>query len=481
MSYQWEGIQPETFAQANPFLAGLSNAWQTMGQYGQMQQQLAQGQIQGAQAQYAQPSALAALQNAQAQPALTRAQTTEANAQAAYMQLGLTPEAAAQAGYISGAQTQEALGSAAQSQGAARVSNVEAGNPALLAGGNVAQLYGLNSLLANSGNQGQGVPGVPAGTPSGQSPNGYQKIPGGLTGWPTVPPPPGGGNPLSPAIQQNNQPQIAKSMAMLQQMNANAAGYVANATTNIADWRAAQDDAANKSNNAAQMQQNLNKFHANYLASSLKGAFEGEIPSNWSGKIAKSVLDQNGDISAEQNADQASKNLAANFANTLQPQTTVEGLKISPLLKPSRLLDPDAEAASVDSMQAYINRQQEYQTFMNTARQRGMENPQVAKTLWNQYQVDRPAVDPTTGTINKQYQNTWPDYLTPQAMQQATAGQRATVTPVAADLKKYGAMNAPSAPPVQMPTFNNQQEFQSWYGQQPPAQQAAIRKQLGGQ
>jgi hypothetical protein len=447
MSYQWEGIEPETFAQANPFLAGLSNAWQTMGQYGQMQQQLAQGQLQQAQAQYANPMAQAALAQAQAQPALTQAQAAQALATAAYTQQGLTPEAIAEAGYINGAQTQEALGSAAQSQGAARVSNVEAGNPALLAGGNAGQLFGFNSLV-NGANQ--SAPGVPAGTPSGQA-SGFSTLPPALTGWPNVPPPPTGGNPLAPAIQQNNQSPMARAYAMMQQMNAQQAGYAANATQNITDWNAAQNDAADRSNNAAQMQQNLNKFSAEYDKSNLKGAFEGEIPSNWSGKIAKTVLDQNGDISHEQNADQASRNLAANFANTLQPNTTVEGLKISPLLKPSRLLDPDAKAASVDSMQAFINRQQEYQTFLNTARQRGIENPQVAKTLWNQYQADRPAVDPSTGSINKRYQNTWPDYLTPQAIMQATAGMRATVTPVAADLKKYGALPNSSSQSVADP------------------------------
>lgn len=184
MGFQWEGIQPETFAQANPLLTGL--------QYGaQTAEDMANASIANTQAQYASPMIQAQLANLQQQPALTQAQTSYINqgqlplaqANAAQIQFMLKnpefmmqgiPGMVAQLGYIQNAQPGLFGPGAGNSSGNPASAQAWQGAPFKAPSDNAQQMF--NPSFAAPGQQFTNAAALPQlplapGTNTNQSPN----------------------------------------------------------------------------------------------------------------------------------------------------------------------------------------------------------------------------------------------------------------------------------------------------------------------
>lgn len=245
MAIGLENFEPETFAQANPFLTGLSNAYQTMNQGAQAQQQQVA-------ANYAQPLAQANLANAQLQPGLTQAQTAQAQGAGAQgqAQAGLLRAQTPYAGYQAMGQYYSGLGRILGSAANPYIQFMQQmstpkGEAQMAVDPGLAQKYAQITQMLSQGSFGPGLPNIPnmmIGNPGAMPQNGSsapQMPQAPQTGAPA------GGVPLQPA---STVPQISGSQGW-QQQSPVAAG-AADAAQLSPDAQAAQNIAQNNTNSA---------------------------------------------------------------------------------------------------------------------------------------------------------------------------------------------------------------------------------------
>lgn len=424
MSFQWQGIQPETFAQANPFLTGLSAVTQYQQQMTALQQAQAQAQMAQQKSQINPQLLQAQLAQAQALPALTQAQTAE--------QLGR--------GSLYGSESNRI--------------QAELANPALMMTG-PAGIVGQFDLLKRIGS------GPLSYTPysaaqgaqaNSGAPNSYPPLPGGLNansaqaaGIPSTQPltinpnqlTGGSNNPLNTAA---NNP-----MAQYQHWQSNLTTQNTMAKLNAETWNNMQNDASDASAQAVNQQNTLKNFVANYDKSQLKGANGGWLPStgieSMFSRGLKGIEFQGTDLTPEQLSDTYAKQLVAPTARQMFQNGRLTNMDVSlaQSTKPNRNLDNGTVHNLAPMYDAQNQRTNELQQFIGVAQSLGITNPHIVQNLWNAYQTTRPAVN-DAGEVNTKYLNTFRDFLTPQVITQMQLGQPVTPTPVKQDLAAAGTL-----------------------------------------
>lgn len=216
------------------------------------------------------------------------------------------------------------------------------------------------------------------------------------------------------------------------------------ATTGVTQYNDAQAKAADSGDLGNQLANLVNQFQSNYSKTDLTGPFEGRLPAV---------------TSASQAADNASQNLAATVAKLIAGgRVTNYEMQYINSLKPNRTMTPQTAQMTSDFLKQKSIRMQEQQSFLNSARNQGTD-VQTANALWGMYNNQRPVYNFSQNTPNTQFQKTWSDYLTPQAIVAAKTGQN------------Y----------VPLPSFPSKQGFQNWYSTLNPADQTTVRTELAKQ
>jgi hypothetical protein len=404
--------------QADPLLTGLQAGQQAYNQFQQnryigpmLAQQLQQARLQNAaqqtKNQYLSPQLQANIGLTQAQTAAQNALPDLYGAQA--------QESRARGGYFGAeAGLTDAQRSLLQQQTPYLVQQQEGGvykDPILQRLFEAGQAQNTGAISPDMlGSIGLGGQGSQSGMPTGTTPlqNQLQQLgQGGVTSpgafsnptqnWAVF------GSPISP-------------LAMMQ-LQAYGKGLDTTATTGVTQYNQMQDQAAQNSDDANSLMNYLNEFKTSYDKSFYKGPARGTAPS--SGALSAFVP---GDLTNEQEADQAAANMQMIMARMMKSSKfTNSQLKFAGTLKLNRTNTPDAVNDLQPILSSISGRAKEYQDFLNYSRNNNIP-VQTANTLWQQYQSQRPAFDANSKTANNQYQGTWKDYATPQAVQATNAG-----------------------------------------------------------
>lgn len=239
-------------------------------------------------------------------------------------------------------------------------------------------------------------------------------------------------------------------LAMMQ-LQAYGKGLDTQAQTGVTQYNDALAKASDEAKLANLTSNFLDQFQNAYDKSKYKGPAAGTLPvTGWH------TLLMPGNLANEQAADNASQNIAALKAKMLAGgRVTNYELNYFNQLKPNRSMDPATAQMTHDFLKAKTIQMGEEQNFLNAAKNNGID-VQTANTLWNNYINQRPVYNFSTRTVNKSFQGSWNDYLTPEAISAARSGQN------------Y----------VPLPTFNTKQDFQNWYNTLLNSDKATVSAEL---
>jgi hypothetical protein len=464
-------IQPETFAQANPFITGFGAGQQLINQGMQNQYQNYQNQIAAAQAQYANPMAAAQLAYTQQQAPNMAAQTQGILQGQIPEEQGLGAYYGAQGNLVSGrtpALIQQAnnsiytnplLANAQQLQQAAN----QGLNPTLqqLNLPNVAPNGTVNSGPLTSA-------GIPIPTPNGQVPSQLpansappQSIASQAVQAAFGPGFMGQGNLVTSKGVYPNQPGQAENPGQqanydylfnplaFQQLQAAAK---TTGSTGVETYNDLLKNSSDQSQQANLLANASDQYLSNYNRSTYKGSLLGNIPVRGEHSWAAP-----GDLSPEQETDAAATNLGALVAKTYFPgRVTNTDMQYVQTMKPGRNVDQSAANDMASSVKAVAQRAQEYPSFLNAAKSDGVD-PQTAQTLWTQYINQRPVFDYQNHQVRRNFLGSYNDFLNPKAIQAAQSG--ATYVP--------------------KPTFDNRAQAATWYQGLTPQQQQYVTSTYG--
>jgi len=439
-------FQPLSFQQANPLLAGIQAGEQIYGQgvknayLGKtLAQQLQAMQLQNAARQaglpYVGPQAAATLSQTQAQTPLL--QSEAARNQAAIPLLGAqAQQARAQAGML-GEQRALLAGEIpsliARSQGSVFTDPIMQRAFEL----SQAQRAGIAPALQSFGINVPGAANTPISEQAASS-GGLAPISGAATtATPGGTPNMFGGNPSQNYGLFGSPYNPIQLQGLLAQAKTGG-------TTGITQYNTAQADAAKAGDLGIQLKNLTDQFQKAYAKTDLKGGALGMLPSHFS--------------SAAQTADNASQNMAGLVAKMIAGgRVTNYEMQYVANMKPNRGMNPEAAREVSDFLKQKSIRMQEEAPFLNAARQQGID-VQTAQALWNSYNNQRPVYDFDQNKPNTQFQNSWKDYLTPQAVQAVKNGQG------------Y----------VPLPAFSSKAAFQNWLRTITPADKQAVIMELRG-
>lgn len=246
----------------------------------------------------------------------------------------------------------------------------------------------------------------------------------------------------------------------MMKLQAYGKGLDTQATTGVTQYNSAQDDAAKAADLGTQISQLTTQFQNAYKDSSFKGGVLGKTPTTGIESLpARAWMGLEGkNLSAEQAADNASQQMAALVAKMVAGgRVTNYEMQYINSLKPNRTMDPQTAQMASDFLQQKSIRMKEEQDFLNAARNQGIP-VQMANSLWQQYNNQRPVYDFANHKPNTQFQNSWKPFLSPQAVSAVQTGQN------------Y----------VSIPTFSSKKQFQNWYASLNPGDRLTVKNQLGG-
>jgi len=423
------GIQPLSFDQNNPILAGMSAGEDLIGKgiqnyYNpQLDKQNVQAKVIANQASqaalpYAGPQAAATLQQLIAKAALENAAARQTNFQTsnpAYMPGGV--DASAFSGYrpngINGAQTpqqpnqqpmQQQPQQMQQPQNAASNTG-NTGNPSngIPAGGQNDQQIGTTMFNPNGGSQayriaigagsnGQQSPQQPNQQPNQNAKPDYAygvKVPDITTKYST--------DPLVNQVMLSRFPLNANdkfNFNVAQQQTHNAVEF----------YKDEQQRASQIADASYRANQNIDEIVNSYnkLGPFQRGWLGGHNPA----------------LSSEANqVDQGVAKLISDSAQIWQQgHLTNANLDLTAQQKLGRGLNPEAVSNIATGLKAYNNRAYEYQGFLNEANAQRIA-PATTQLLWNRYNQLRPPFNSADNIANNSYKGTYQDFLTPQAVQ----------------------------------------------------------------
>lgn len=258
-------------------------------------------------------------------------------------------------------------------------------------------------------------------------------------------------NNLSPATAPNNfSGDTATNYALFGspynpiQLAALKKGAETAAATGVKQFNNAQNSANTSADLANQISNLVDQFQTNYKKTNFIGPILGRGPA----------------MTAEAQAtDNASQNMAALKAKLIAGgRVTNYEMQYINSLKPNRQMAPETAQMTSDFLKQKSIRIGEEQPFLTAAKNQGID-AQTASNLWQMYNNQRPVYNFSTSSPNTQFQKSWNDYLTPQAINAAQQG------------KNY----------VPMPSFASKQQYQSWIQSLTPSDRATVINQLSQQ
>ena len=256
-------------------------------------------------------------------------------------------------------------------------------------------------------------------------------------------------NPLNPAEQQHNaEMQTARQTEAVNNVNA------------YQDWSKQASTLGIAANN---MIPYLGQFGSAYNAANLKGSTLGALPyEGWSGvatKAALTALGKTTNMSPEQEMRSAANNMATTLAGMAQQgHLTDYQLNNFMNLKESPIFDQQAQRDVAGLLGEKVQRINEMGQFGVQAQQLGVPAP-VMQVLWNNYNNQRELYNFKTHQPNDFLQNSFGDYLTPQAIAAAKAG----------------------TPYVPLPQNITKSQFSNWYPTLSKGDRIVVRNELAAQ
>lgn len=227
--------------------------------------------------------------------------------------------------------------------------------------------------------------------------------------------------------------------------------------TGVTSWNDAQAEAQKDSDIANTTIPLLNQFNDSYKKSTYTGKLAGVPVTGFASLLS-------GNTSNEQAADNASQNIAAAVAKLIAGgRVTNYEMQYINNLKPNRYMSPQTAQMASDFLKSKMQQLGEQQNFLNAARNAGVD-VQTAQTLWQNYRNQRNPYDFNNRRVNTNFQGTWKDYLSPQAINAAQTGQNYVPLPKFSSDSKLG-----------------KSQFQSWYAALTPANQMQVRQEMGKQ
>lgn len=239
-------------------------------------------------------------------------------------------------------------------------------------------------------------------------------------------------------------------------------GATQEASTSVDAWNKAQADAATGAQEANDMRAQLQRFQDAYKRSYYKGGLFGDIPTTGvlSAPFAGWKNIRTGqDLSQEQLANNAAQALGGYASHQMFPgqRITNNEFAAAAKTKPSLAMYDEGVNSASGFFNSQIARQNEYQQFMNAARQQGVTSPQTAQAIFQIYNQQRPYFDAASGKPFANSSGAWRDYLTPQMISAVQNGQQI---------------------PVLEPPHANKAARDSWFKALQPADQNMFISQL---
>lgn len=193
-------------------------------------------------------------------------------------------------------------------------------------------------------------------------------------------------------------------------------------SSGVTSWNDAQKNINDNAQSATSALNNLNQFYNNYSQSSLTGPTLGAYGGigTASGKLLGTVRD----LSHEQQADNASQELKASVAKAIvnSGHVTNQDYQMLDRMKPNREMTPQTAQMVTDYYRGKLGRILEQQQFMNAAKNQGVD-VQTAQTLWDNYNnYVAPIFDFNKNKLNSYPQNNWKSMLSAQKIQAAQQG-----------------------------------------------------------
>ncbi len=451
-------FQPLSFQQANPLLSGIQAGQQIYGQGVQnrymaplLSQQLQSQQLQNAmrqiQNQYLPQQLQSGIGLTQAQTGLAGAQARDALARAGFTgaQTNLlqqeTPYDVQKAAM--GVYTDPILSRAAQAQTAAQTGAV---SPAVLS------MLGMGQQQSQQQPADQTAPQTPGGL--SQTDTGTPISWTGMQPQPTAMTP---GLPSQGALTPGTAPQAFTGTPGQNWLMFGSpinpfqmAAMKQQATSGVDLYNAAQTTAAKDANDATTMNKYIDQFNDAYGKSTYKGVRLGTMPT-------RGLFAPPGNLQNEVNADNAAQNMQAIMVKLLgSGKITNQELGFAGNLKINRAMPQQSVQELSDFMKAKNNQIMEQQQFLNAAKNQGVD-VQTANTLWNRYINQRPVYDFQSRSANDNFQGSYNDYLTPQAVNAARSGQAYVPIPQ---------------------NFRNAAEKQHWFNNLAPQEKLNVQQQL---
>lgn len=223
--------------------------------------------------------------------------------------------------------------------------------------------------------------------------------------------------------------------------------------TGVTTWNDALNHANSDSDLGNQLEQATNQFKAGYDKATYKGPSLGTLPATgWKTALLP------GNLTPEQDTDNASQNLAALRAKLIAGgRVTNYEFQFVQNLKPNRAMTPQTAQMTSDFLSQRAKQMQEMPKFLEAAQQQGLD-VRTAQNLWNMYRQQRPVYNFQTRTPYNQFIGSWRDYLNPDAVQAAQTGQ------------SY----------LSVPNFSNKKDLISWYNTLPDFDKQTFRQEYSG-
>jgi hypothetical protein len=210
------------------------------------------------------------------------------------------------------------------------------------------------------------------------------------------------------------------------------------------------------------------------LTSELRNAYKGL--KNWEKGPILGVLP--GITTPAQIFDRA-KNGIANSMAEAQKGGSITGIDRNAFdsIKAGRDLGDEAFWSQVDFSDAANSRVLEKPLFLYQAQQHNL-SPEQANVVWQYYINRRPIYNRNKEEINKKYLNTGEDFLNDPKLINEAFSMKARKLAIDNDAKVEKAEAAKNKV-FSIPSFNNADEFRTWYNKQTPDVKNLTRKQLG--
>lgn len=250
-------------------------------------------------------------------------------------------------------------------------------------------------------------------------------------------------------------------------------------------WKDRQDDIRNQVTGAQEMGRQLDKMSQarGELNKYEKGPALGSLPAI---------------SNAAQDMDTAAANLVAARLRAWQSsRITNMDIGFGQLLKPGRWMQEESFNNEVNYEKGLSNRLQEYPQFAEVAQMKGL-TPAQADAIWARYANEKPFYDTKNKKVLWHNVDGWEDYLDQDSIRQTFSPsyrkkmqqykQNMAGGNTDQDQKIMNSYNEPRnshgsemlSKNLDLPKFNNREEFQAWYKKQPKMVKDAVNLRLKG-